>query len=238
MATRSELVRPGGAFFDLTPLLFQKVQIDFQFLFQKKRRLFLVRYWKARENQAVSFLYPRKTWGEGKICPLSGCVLTCVPLGGGRFCSLPDFFDCSKTATDVDAKLSVPCSASLWRLPSKFKKKIRREILEQMAFQWRHVLPFWVKNGKCSKPSGMYRYETKRQRCKIACSTKWLYRILVNIRNWYQIKNDFSKINAHKIKEVFLKTRNICSKAIYDQQVYKIAKQYLYFSQCNDPKIR
>ena len=44
------------------------------------------------------------------------------PAGGGRFCPLPDFLDSSKTAADIETKLSVPSPASIWRLPSKLNK--------------------------------------------------------------------------------------------------------------------
>ena len=39
--------------------------------------------------------------------------LTRAPLGGANIAPLPDFLDSSKTAADIDAKLSVPSPASI-----------------------------------------------------------------------------------------------------------------------------
>ena len=51
-----------------------------------------------------------------------------APLGGGaNIAPLPDFFDSSKTAADIDAKLSVPSPASIWRRPLKFQKNLLRK---------------------------------------------------------------------------------------------------------------
>ena len=42
--------------------------------------------------------------------------------------------------------------------------EIRREIFEKMVFHWRHVLPFWIKNGKCLKTVRMFSFEVTRNR--------------------------------------------------------------------------
>ena len=45
--------------------------------------------------------------------PMINFQLTRAPRGGGEFRPLPDFLDSSKKAADIDAKLSVPFSASM-----------------------------------------------------------------------------------------------------------------------------
>ena len=57
------------------------------------------------------------------------------PAGGSRFCPLPDFLASSKTAADIHTELSLASStfsslASIWRLPSKFKKNLLRNFWE------------------------------------------------------------------------------------------------------------
>ena len=47
---------------------------------------------------------------------------------------LPIFLDSSKTAPDVDAKLSVPSLASIWCLPRKFGKKYVQIFKKKIAF--------------------------------------------------------------------------------------------------------
>ena len=50
--------------------------------------------------------------------------------GGRKTPPLPTFHDRSKTAADIDAKLLVPSSASIWRLPPKFQKNPLRNFWE------------------------------------------------------------------------------------------------------------
>ena len=60
-------------------------------------------------------------------------VLPHAALGGGADSApppLPDFLDSSKTAVDIDAKLSVPYSASIWRLLQKNQENPSRNFGE------------------------------------------------------------------------------------------------------------
>ena len=71
---------PGLTVFWLYTPLIQKVTNRFSFsFFQKIRCSFLVRYWKARSNQAISlFVIYEKHEGRAKSAPLPGRGLTCV----------------------------------------------------------------------------------------------------------------------------------------------------------------
>ena len=61
-------------------------------------------------------------------------VLTRAPLGGGgEYRPLPDILDNSKTAADIDAKLSIPSPASIRRLSLKFQTNQSRIFF----FKWR-----------------------------------------------------------------------------------------------------
>ena len=66
-----------------------------------------------------------------------GLVLTCLtraPLvGGANIVPLPDFLDSSKTAVDIEAKLSVLSQHQFDVFHQNFRK-IRREIFKEMAF--------------------------------------------------------------------------------------------------------
>ena len=63
-----------------------------------------------------------------------GRFLTRAPLrsGGGADSPPVGFLDSSKTAADIDTDMSVLSSASIWHLPSKLKKNVKK--LEKMAF--------------------------------------------------------------------------------------------------------
>ena len=71
----------------------------------------------VRPEVTMSVVYPLKQAAAKPVAVLSThqCVLlTRAPLGGGaNITPLPDFLDSSKTAADVDAKLSVPSPASI-----------------------------------------------------------------------------------------------------------------------------
>ena len=73
--------------------------------------------------------------------------------GGGRFCPLPDFLDGSKTAADIDTKLSIPSPASIWRLSSKLNKNPWRFLLRKWRFSDVVFRDFGSKSGKCLKNS-------------------------------------------------------------------------------------
>ena len=61
-------------------------------------------------------------------CPHQLMKVSCWSLkphsAGGISCPLPDFLNISKTAADIDAKLSVPFSSPIWRIPSKLQSKL------------------------------------------------------------------------------------------------------------------
>ena len=54
--------------------------------------------------------------------------------------------DNSKETADVDAKLSVPYSAWIWRLLPKFWK-ICQKVFEKIGVYWRHAWSFEVKKA-------------------------------------------------------------------------------------------
>ena len=109
--------------------------------------------------------------------------LTRDPLGGGgRLSPLPDFLDSSKTAAGIDAKVSVPCSATIWHLPSKFQKSSSRKLWGNGVLKT-SCFAILGKKGKCLKDASMYSFElliTQSQnvkRGKIKRSTKCLFRL-------------------------------------------------------------
>ena len=83
--------------------------------------------------------------------------------------------------------------------------KISHEVFEKIAFRWRHVMRFWVENGKFSRVSRTQSFEMKhnekRQRVqskKVCKMVIWSFQFVIlttKIQNYF-----FADINASKIK--------------------------------------
>ena len=76
------------------------------------------------------------------------------------------FLDRSKTAADIDAKLSVPFPASIWRLPPKFQRNPLRNfwvngVLVTSRFSDVIFSDFGSKSSKCLQASWMCTFEVK-----------------------------------------------------------------------------
>ena len=95
-------------------------------------------------------------------------LLTLAWLRGGRKTPPPPltFLDRSKTAADIDAKLSVPFPASIWRLPPKFQRNPLRNfwvngVLVTSRFSDVIFSDFGSKSSKCLQASWMCTFEVK-----------------------------------------------------------------------------
>ena len=81
--------------------------------------------------------------------------------------------DGSRRTADIDAKLSLPYLASIWRIPSIFRKK--RTLFDNSVL-WHHISPFWIDNGIYSRVSSTNIFEVQHKtkivrRCKTESST-------------------------------------------------------------------
>ena len=94
-------------------------------------------------------------WARVNPCPAGGADSALPP-------PLAGFRDSSKTAADIDTKLSVPSPASVWRLPSKFQKNTSRFLFRKWRFSDVMFRDFGSKSGKCLNPSRKYRFEVKQ----------------------------------------------------------------------------
>ena len=85
MAARGASACPTDHFLTLHPPNSKSYQPIFVFFFQKMCRLFLVRYWKARKDQAISvFDIDEKHEGGGNLPRLPGRGLTDLDLHMGQ----------------------------------------------------------------------------------------------------------------------------------------------------------
>ena len=123
--------------------------------------------------------------------------------GGGGFCPPAGFFDSSKTAADIDAKISVPSPALIWRL-SPNSSKICREIFEKIVL----VTSCFVILGR--KSANVWRlpecFKVRRNRItpngkKSNALQNGYLGLLIFFEFGPQTQNfDFSKIIAYKIQ--------------------------------------
>ena len=133
--------------------------------------------------------YPAQRWG-GKYYPPP----------------LPYFLYSSKTTADIDAKLSVPYPASIWRFFSKISEKSVEKLLRKCRFSDVMFRYFGSKSGKCLKTSKMYSFGVKRnpkspKGVKLSVLQNGCLRILIFSFLASKTQNfDFSKIKAHKIQ--------------------------------------
>ena len=96
---------------------------------------YLVMYTCSRQ---VLTCHATATWCHEVSCQLISCQLSvswcqlspAQRLGGKYYTPLSYFLDRLKTTGDIDAKLSVAYTASIWRLLSKFQKNLSKNLWE------------------------------------------------------------------------------------------------------------
>ena len=74
------------------------------------------------------------------------------PLAGGRKTPPPlaNFLNNLKTSAYINAKLTVPYTASIWHIHTKFQRNPSEFFFEKMAFEWRHIARFRVEKRPTS----------------------------------------------------------------------------------------